>query len=122
MRTLLALAALTVSVLAVGACSSPPTAEEQRAAGMALAAERRTGQSLGRCLAAAGYEVDAGTVAGGVERGTDVELASGPQKAYIVTVGGPEDVKLTVLYDKAWVIPNTDEDEALLEQLHCDLP
>lgn len=119
---MLALAATTVSVLAVGACSSPPTQEEQRAAGMALAAERMSGQSLGRCLAAAGYEVDDDTVAGGVERGTDVELTSGPQKAYIVTVGGPKDVKLTVLYDKAWVTPNTDKDKALLEQLHCDLP
>lgn len=117
-----ALAAMTVSVLAVGACSSPPTQEEQRAAGMALAAERMTGQSLGRCLAAAGYEVDDDTVAGGVERGTDVELTSGPEKAYIVTVGGPEEVKLTVLYDKAWVTPNTDKDKELLEQLHCDLP
>lgn len=87
-----------------------------------MAAERMTGQSLGRCLAEAGYEVDAETVADGVERGTDVELASGPQKAYIVTVGGPKDVKLTVLYDKAWVTPNSDADKALLEQLHCDLP
>ena len=89
---------------------------------MALAAERMTGQSLGRCLAAAGYEVDAETVAGDVERGTDAELTSGPQKAFIVTVGGPKDVKLTVLYGKAWVSPNTDKDKVLLEQLHCDLP
>ncbi|HQZ00991.1 MAG TPA: hypothetical protein PLQ63_13410 [Propionicimonas sp.] len=122
MRTFLALAATAVSVLAVGACSSPPTQEEQRAAGMALAAERMTGQSLGRCLAEKGYEVDADTVASDVQRGTDVELRSGSQKAYIVTVGGPEDVKLPVLYDKAWVLPNTDKDKVLLEQMHCDLP
>ena len=44
------------------------------------------------------------------------------QSSYVVTVGGPEDVKLTVLYDKARVTPNTDKDKALLEQLHCDLP
>ena len=107
--------------LGTGACSSEPTQEEARAAAMALATTRQSGQSLGRCLAAAGYDVDIDTVAGNVERGTDVTLTTGAQKAYIVTIGGPEDVKLTVLYDKGWTIPNDDPDEEVLAEVGCSV-
>jgi len=88
---------------------------------MALAAARVTGQSLGRCLGAAEYDVDAATVADNVERGTDVQLTSGPQKAYIVRIEGPKDVQLTVLYEKGWVEPNDASDEAVLAEVHCSL-
>ena len=56
---------------------------------MALAAERQSGQTLGRCLEAARYEVDVDTVAGNVEPATDVVLTDGAQKAYIVSISGP---------------------------------
>ena len=118
----MALATVSLSALGVGACSSAPTQEETRAAAMALAATRQSGQPLGRCLAAAGYDVDVDAVAGNVEKGTDVVLTTGPQKAYIVSISGPKDVELTVLYDQGWTIPNDDLDEAVLAELGCSLP
>ena len=121
-RTLVAVVAGSLVGLGAGACSSAPSQEESRAAAMALAATRQTGQSLGRCLAAAGYDVDVDTVAGNVEKGTDVVLTTGAQKAYIVSVAGPKEVKLTVLYDKVWTLPNDDPDEALLAEVGCSLP
>jgi len=114
-------ALVVVAALAISGCSGAPSQEEERAAGMALAATRMTGQSLGRCLAAAGYDVDAATVAGNVQRGTDVQLTSGPQKAYLVRIEGPKDVTLTVVYDKAWVEANDESDEAALAEVHCSL-
>jgi hypothetical protein len=51
-----------------------------------------------------------------------VVLTSGPQKAYIVSIDGPKDVKLTVLYDKAWTIPNDAPDKAVLSEVGCSLP
>jgi hypothetical protein len=122
MRTLGAFMAVSLVGLGAGACSSAPTQEESRAAAMALAATRQSGQSLGRCLAAAGYEVDVDTVAGNVEKGTDVVLTTGAQKAYIVSIAGPKDVQLTVLYDKGWTFPNDDPDEAVLAEVGCSLP
>jgi hypothetical protein len=121
-RTLVTLVAVSVMGLGIGGCSSAPTQEEARAAAMALAAERQSGQTLGRCLEAAGYEVDVDTVAGNVEPGTDVVLTDGAQKAYIVSISGPKDVTLTVLYDKGWTIPNDAPDEALLAEVGCSLP
>jgi hypothetical protein len=121
-RSLPAMVAVSLVGVGAGACSSAPTQEESRAAAMALAATRQSGQSLGRCLAAAGYEVDADTVAGNVEQGTDVVLTTGAQKAYIVSIAGPTDVKLTILYDKGWTIPNDDPDEAVLAEVGCSLP
>ena len=121
-RTLITLVALSVVGLGTGACSSAPTQEESRAAAMALAATRPSGQSLGRCLAAAGYDIDVDTVAGHVAKGTDVVLTTGAQKAYIVSIAGPKDLKLTVLYDKGWTIPNDDPDEAVLAEVGCSLP
>ena len=73
-------------------------------------------------MAAAGYDVDVDTVAGNVEKGTDVVLTTGAQKAYIVSVAGPKEVKLTVLYDKGWTLPNDDLDEAVLAEVGCSLP
>jgi hypothetical protein len=121
-RTILVLAAVTAVGVGVGGCSAAPSAEEERAASVALAATRMTGQSLGRCLAAAGYDTELGSVAGNVERAPDVTLTTGSSKAYVVTLDGPTPVRVTVLYDKAWVSPTGDEDKAVLEKLGCDLP
>lgn len=89
---------------------------------MALAATRQSGQSLGRCLTPAGYDVDVDTVAANVAKGTDVVLTTGAQKSYIVSIAGPKDVKLTVLYDKGWTMPNDDPDEVVLAEVGCSLP
>ncbi|MGG5257142.1 hypothetical protein [Phycicoccus avicenniae] len=104
--------------VAVAGCSSAPTQEESRAASIALSSPGGGGTTLGPCLEAAGYDVDPDTLAGSAER-KDVTFSTGTQKAYTLTVTGPEDIDLVVLYDRATTLPDGPRAEAVLEKVGC---
>lgn len=109
---------VAVAALLVAGCAGEPTREQSRAAAMALASPAGGSRLLGPCLEAAGYDVDPDTVAGSAER-ADVTLSTGTEKTYGVTVTGPEDIDLLVLYDKAITLPDGAAAKATLEDVGC---